>query len=90
MYFATRVIANMRCVHICGDCVGAKKCPVLKGTTGGRNSSLVVFGLAVHSVAGFYPPLGKFSSRGDFSLGVSMGSNSIPDPLLPKNFRMRV
>ena len=27
---------------------------------------------------GFDPPLGKFSGRGDFSLGVNMGSNSIP------------
>ena len=27
---------------------------------------------------GFDPPLGTFSSRGDFSLGVNMGSNSIP------------
>ena len=26
----------------------------------------------------FNPPLGKFSGRGDFSLGVNMGSNSIP------------
>ena len=27
---------------------------------------------------GFDPPPGKFSGRGDFSLGVNMGSNSIP------------
>ena len=27
---------------------------------------------------GFEPPLGKFSGRGDFSLGVNTGSNSIP------------
>ena len=27
---------------------------------------------------GFDPPLGTFSGRGDFSLGVNMGSNSIP------------
>ena len=27
---------------------------------------------------GFDPPLGTFTSRGDFSLGVNMGSNSIP------------
>ena len=26
----------------------------------------------------FNPPLGTFSGRGDFSLGVNMGSNSIP------------
>ena len=30
---------------------------------------------------GFDPPLGTFSGRGDFSLGVNMASNSIP----PKN-----
>ena len=27
---------------------------------------------------GGFDPLGKFSGRGDFSLGVNMGSNSIP------------
>ena len=27
---------------------------------------------------GFDPPLEKFSGRGNFSLGVNMGSNSIP------------
>ena len=31
---------------------------------------------------GFDPPLGKFSGRGDFSLGVNMGSNSIPPKTL--------
>ena len=31
---------------------------------------------------GFDPPLGKFSCRGDFSLGVNMGSNSIPPKTL--------
>ena len=41
---------------------------------------LVVLGLAVHTAQrrGFDPPLGTFSGRGDFSLGVNMGSNSIP------------
>ena len=29
-------------------------------------------------VVGFDPPLGTFSGRGDFSLGVNMGSNSVP------------
>ena len=32
----------------------------------GRNSSLVVFGLAVHSVAGSILLWGNFSGRGDF------------------------
>ena len=27
---------------------------------------------------GFDPPLGTFSGRGDFSLGLNMGSNSLP------------
>ena len=49
-------------------------------------SSLVVFGLAVLPYAlqhrGFDPPLGKFSGRGDFSLGVNMGLNSIPQKTL--------
>ena len=31
---------------------------------------------------GFDPPLGKFSGRGDFSLGVNTGSNSIPQKTL--------
>ena len=30
----------------------------------------------------FDPPPGKFSGRGDFSLGVNMGSNSIPQKTL--------
>ena len=43
-------------------------------------------GLKGRPGAGIDPPLGKFSGRGDFSLGVNMGSNPIP----PKLFRMRV
>ena len=31
---------------------------------------------------GFDPPLGTFSGRGDFSLGVNIGSNSIPPKTL--------
>ena len=49
---------------------------------GGQNSSLVVFGLAVHSVAGSILLWGNFYGRGDFSLGVNMGSNSIPPKTL--------
>ena len=45
---------------------------------GGRNSSLVMFGLDVHSVAGSI----LFWGREDFSLGVNMGSNSIPPKTL--------
>ena len=47
---------------------------------GGRNSSLVVSGLAVHSITGSILLWGN-PGRGHFSLGVNMGSNSIP----PKN-----
>ena len=50
--------------------------------SGGRNSSLVVFWLAVHSVAGSILLWGKFSGRGDFSRRVKMGSNSIPPKTL--------
>ena len=31
---------------------------------------------------GFDTPLGEFSGRGDFSLGINMGSNSIPPKTL--------
>ena len=61
--------------------------PLLVSVQQGRNSSLVVFGLAVHSVAGFDPPLGTFSGRGDFSLGVKHGFK-LHSP--QKLFRMRV
>ena len=44
-------------------------------------AQLVVLGLAVQC-RGFDPPLGTFSGRGDFSLGVNMGSNSIPPKTL--------
>ena len=50
--------------------------------SGGRNSLLVVFGLTVHSVAGLILLWGKFAGRGDFSLGVNRGSNSIPPKTL--------
>ena len=43
----------------------------------GRNSSVGSAWARCPQRRGFDPPLGKFSGRGDFSLGVSMGSNSI-------------
>ena len=52
---------------------------------GGRNSSVGSAWARGPQRRGFDPPLGKFSGRGDFSLGVNMGSNSIPQKL----FRMR-
>ena len=47
---------------------------------GGRNSSVGSAWARCPRCRGFDPPLGTFSGRGDFSLGVNMGSNSI----LPK------
>ena len=48
---------------------------------GGRNGSVGSAWARCPQRRGFDPPLGTFSGRGDFSLGVNMGSNSIP----PKN-----
>ena len=44
----------------------------------GRNSSVGSAWARCPRCRGFDPPLGTFSGRGDFSLGVNMGSNSIP------------
>ena len=46
--------------------------------SGGRNSSVGSAWAHCPQRRGFDPPLGTFSGRGDFSLGVNMGSNSIP------------
>ena len=46
--------------------------------SGGRNSSVGSALARCPQRRGFDPPLGTFSGRGDFSLGVNMGSNSIP------------
>ena len=48
----------------------------------GRNSSLRSAWARCPQRRGFDPPLGTFSGRGDFSLGVNMGSNSIPPKTL--------
>ena len=45
---------------------------------GGRNSSVGSAWARCPQRRRFDPPLGTFSGRGDFSLGVNMGSNSIP------------
>ena len=45
---------------------------------GARNSSVGSAWARCPQRRGFDAPLGTFSGRGDFSLGVSMGSNSIP------------
>ena len=52
----------------------------------GRNNSVGSAWARCPQHHGFDPPLGTFSGRGDFSLGVNMSSNSIPQKL----FRMRV
>ena len=49
---------------------------------GGRNSSVGSAWARCPQRRGFDPPLGTFSGRGDFSLGVNMGSNSIPPKTL--------
>ena len=49
---------------------------------GGRNSSVGSAWARCPQRRGFEPPLGTFSGRGDFSLGVNMGSNSIPPKTL--------
>ena len=49
--------------------------------SGGRNSSVGSAWARCPQCRRFDPPLGTFSGRGDFSLGVNMGSNSIA----PKN-----
>ena len=49
---------------------------------GGRNSSVGSAWARCPQHRGFDPPLGTFSGRGDFSLGVNMGSNSIPPKAL--------
>ena len=49
---------------------------------GGRNSSVGSAWAHCPQRRGFDPPLGTFSGRRDFSLGVNMGSNSIPPKTL--------
>ena len=48
----------------------------------GRNSSVGSVWARCPQRRRFDPPLGTFSSRGDFSLGVNMGSNSVPQKTL--------
>ena len=58
-----------------------RKNEIYNQVVGARIAQLVVLGLAVQC-RGFDPPLGTFSERGDFSLRVNMGSNSIPPKTL--------
>ena len=55
-------------------------------TVGAGIAQLVVHGLAVHGVAGSILLWGHFPVEGIFSLGVNMGSNSIP-PKTPSDER---
>ena len=48
----------------------------IKVPTGGRNSSVGSAWACCPQRCGFDPPLGTFSARRDFSLGVNMGSSS--------------
>ena len=54
----------------------------IKPRSGGRNSSVGSVWARCPQRRVFDPPLGAFSIRGDFSLGVNMGSNSIPPKTL--------
>ena len=54
----------------------------IRGSEGGRNSLVGSAWARCPQRRGFDPPLGTFSGRGDFSLGVNMGSNSIPPKTL--------
>ena len=49
--------------------------------SGGRHSSVGSAWARCPQRRGFDPPLGTFSGREDFSLGVNMSSNSIPQKL---------
>ena len=60
-------------------------CLLLRGG-GGRNSSLVMFGLAVHSVAGSILLWGHFPVEGIFPLELTW----VQTPFPPKLLRMRV
>ena len=51
---------------------------IVRCLSGGRNSSVGSAWARCPQCHGFDPPQGTFSGRGDFSLGVNMGSNSIP------------
>ena len=54
--------------------VGRKKeVSCLRTVSGGRNSSVGSAWARCPQRRGFDPPLGTFSGRGDFSLGVNMG-----------------
>ena len=70
-----RGLADTACSH-CPPAVPPQ--PLIKGAAGrDRISSVGSVWARCPQRRGFDPPLGTFSGRGDFSLGVNMGSNSI-------------
>ena len=71
-------------VSVNGDLKG--EWPTVNPSLGGRNSSLVVFGLAVHSVAGLILLWGNFPVEGIFPLELTWVQTPFPQNL----FRMRV
>ena len=64
---------NFTCCHTV-----IEKLQIKLAVSGGRNSSEGSAWTRCPQRRGFDPPLGTFSGRGDFSLGVNMGSNFIP------------
>ena len=68
------------CILLCKHTSSRLAC-ILMQSFRGRNSSVGSAWACCPQRRGFDPPLGTFSGRGDFSLGVNIGSNSIP----PKN-----
>ena len=56
---------------------------------GGRNSSVGSAWARCQQRRGFDPPLGTFSGRREFSLGVNMGSNSIPQNSFGWEYKLR-
>ena len=66
------------CFNGCACCHTETKTEVTDQTCyRGRNSSVGSAWARCPQRRGFDPPLGTFSGRGDFPLGVNMGSNSI-------------
>ena len=84
----TAPISELRWKHSCPQELQAGSITKLplpsRRPEGGRNSSVGSAWARCPQHRGFDPPLGTFSGRGDFSLGVNMGSNSIP-PKTPSN-----
>ena len=71
----------MVALSVCGECVFVQSCcacSIRSDATAGRNSSVGSAWARCPQRRGFDPPQGTFSGRGDFSLVVNTGSNTIP------------